>query len=174
MSQHVEVLMRPHYLQVCVWPPGWKTWECAGGAGGVAVHFWRRHPLVGPLPDGADLGFLQLFRPQLWALDRQVLLHGAFSFFWGLFVEVTFQFSQYSLCILIAFHSQSAMSEAMSRRIRAIFNTFNFWSLVLYNILALNSLDFAKLVAKRLLLKGDFVYFLFFKFWNRLYFWQTL
>lgn len=49
-----------------------------------------------------------------------------------------------------------AMSEAMSRRIRAIFNTFNFWSIVLFNILALNSLDFAKLVSKRLLLKGDF------------------
>lgn len=48
------------------------------------------------------------------------------------------------------------MSEAMSRRIRAIFNTFNFWCIVLYNILALNSLDFAKLVTKRLLLKGDF------------------
>ncbi|KAF3836565.1 hypothetical protein F7725_029123 [Dissostichus mawsoni] len=43
---------------------------------------------------------------------------------------------------------------ATSRRIRAVFNTFNFWSIVLYNILALNSLDFAKLVAKRLLLKG--------------------
>lgn len=50
------------------------------------------------------------------------------------------------------------MSEAMSRRIRAIFNTFNFWCIVLYNILALNSLDFAKLVTKRLLLKGDFVF----------------
>lgn len=48
------------------------------------------------------------------------------------------------------------MSEAMSRRIRAFFNMFNFWSIVLYNILALNSLDFAKLVAKRLLLKGDY------------------
>lgn len=47
------------------------------------------------------------------------------------------------------------MSEAMSRRIRGIFNTFNFWSIVLFNILALNSLDFAKMVAKRLLLKGD-------------------
>lgn len=46
------------------------------------------------------------------------------------------------------------MSEATSRRIRAIFNVFNFWSIVLYNILFLNSLDFAKLVAKRLFLKG--------------------
>ncbi|XP_030625463.1 hedgehog acyltransferase like, b [Chanos chanos] len=49
---------------------------------------------------------------------------------------------------------EMAMSDAMSRRIRAVFNTFNFWTIVLYNILALNSLDFAKLVAKRLLLKG--------------------
>lgn len=47
-----------------------------------------------------------------------------------------------------------SISEATSRRIRAVFNTFNFWSIVLFNILALNSLDFAKLVAKRLLLKG--------------------
>ncbi|XP_037311466.2 hedgehog acyltransferase like, b [Pungitius pungitius] len=49
---------------------------------------------------------------------------------------------------------EAAMPEATSRRIRAVFNTLNFWSIVLYNILALNSLDFAKLVAKRLLLKG--------------------
>ena len=49
------------------------------------------------------------------------------------------------------------MSAAMSRRIRAIFNTFNFWTLVLYNIVVLNSVDFAKLVAKRLLLKGTLV-----------------
>lgn len=46
------------------------------------------------------------------------------------------------------------MSEATSRRIRAVFNTFNFWCIVLYNGLALNGLDFVKLVAKRLLLKG--------------------
>ena len=51
-----------------------------------------------------------------------------------------------------------AMSEATSRRIRGIFNAFNFWCIVLYNILALNSLDFAKLVAKRLLLKGDLLF----------------
>lgn len=50
------------------------------------------------------------------------------------------------------------MSESMSRRIRAVFNTFNFWSIVLYNILFLNSLDFATLVAKRLLLKGKCVW----------------
>lgn len=51
---------------------------------------------------------------------------------------------------------QMEMSEATSRRIRAIFNTFNFWCIVLFNSVALNSLDFAKLVAKRLLLKGEF------------------
>ena len=50
--------------------------------------------------------------------------------------------------------SQMSMSPAMSRRIRAIINTFNFWTIVLYNLVALNSVDFAKLVAKRLLLKG--------------------
>lgn len=49
---------------------------------------------------------------------------------------------------------QATMSEATSRRIRAVFNTFNFWCIVLYNGLALTGLDFAKLVAKRLLLKG--------------------
>lgn len=48
-----------------------------------------------------------------------------------------------------------ALSESMSRRIRAVLNTFNFWTIVLYNVLALSGLDFAKLVAKRLLLKGN-------------------
>lgn len=57
------------------------------------------------------------------------------------------------------FFLQTAMSEANSRRIRAIFNTFNFWSIVFFNILALRSLDFAKLVAKRLLLKGAIFFF---------------
>ncbi|XP_052452420.1 protein-cysteine N-palmitoyltransferase HHAT-like protein isoform X2 [Carassius gibelio] len=49
---------------------------------------------------------------------------------------------------------EMAISESMSRRIRAVFNTFNFWTIVLYNVLALNSLEFAQLVAKRMLLKG--------------------
>ncbi|CAB1350026.1 unnamed protein product, partial [Coregonus sp. 'balchen'] len=35
----------------------------------------------------------------------------------------------------------------------AVFNTFNFWTIILYNVIALNSLEFTKLVAKRLLLK---------------------
>lgn len=46
------------------------------------------------------------------------------------------------------------MGEAMSRRIRGLFNAANFWAIVLYNILALNSLDFAKLVANRIIFKG--------------------
>ncbi|XP_076848830.1 hedgehog acyltransferase like, a isoform X1 [Brachyhypopomus gauderio] len=49
---------------------------------------------------------------------------------------------------------EGLMSEAMSRRIRGLFNAVNFWQIILYNVLSLNSLDFAKLVAKRLLIKG--------------------
>lgn len=77
----------------------------------------------------------------------------------SLFVHINKQFIKdkgFNVHVVYKYDLQMAMSEAMSRRIRAIFNTFNFWSIVLYNILALNSLDFAKLVAKRLLLKGDF------------------
>ncbi|XP_064813915.1 protein-cysteine N-palmitoyltransferase HHAT-like protein [Oncorhynchus masou masou] len=47
-----------------------------------------------------------------------------------------------------------AIGEAMSRRIRAIFGAINFWTIVLYNVLALNSLEFAKLVGKRLIVQG--------------------
>lgn len=46
------------------------------------------------------------------------------------------------------------MSAATSRRIRAVFGAANFWAIVLYNILALNSLEFALLVTKRLLVTG--------------------
>ncbi|XP_012683458.1 hedgehog acyltransferase like, a isoform X1 [Clupea harengus] len=49
---------------------------------------------------------------------------------------------------------EGILSEAMSRRIRSVFNAVNFWQIILYNILALNSLDFAKLVAKRLIVQG--------------------
>lgn len=49
---------------------------------------------------------------------------------------------------------EAAMSPAMSRRIRAIFNAFNFCGIVLFSVLAINSLDFAMLLAKRLFLKG--------------------
>uniref|UniRef100_A0A3Q4BF04 Uncharacterized protein n=1 Tax=Mola mola TaxID=94237 RepID=A0A3Q4BF04_MOLML len=49
---------------------------------------------------------------------------------------------------------EGAMGEAMSRRIRGVFNAANFWAIVLYNILALNNLEFAKLVGKRLIYEG--------------------
>ncbi|XP_039926481.1 protein-cysteine N-palmitoyltransferase HHAT-like protein isoform X2 [Hirundo rustica] len=49
---------------------------------------------------------------------------------------------------------EAKLSEAMSRRIRAAFGALNFWAIVLYNILALNSLEFALLVTKRLLVVG--------------------
>nr|XP_020504697.1 protein-cysteine N-palmitoyltransferase HHAT-like protein isoform X1 [Labrus bergylta] len=49
---------------------------------------------------------------------------------------------------------EGAMGEAMSRRIRGVFNAANFWAIVLYNVLALNSLEFAKLVGRRLIFKG--------------------
>ncbi|XP_060103924.1 protein-cysteine N-palmitoyltransferase HHAT-like protein [Heteronotia binoei] len=49
---------------------------------------------------------------------------------------------------------EAKMSEAMSRRIRGFFGAANFWAIVLYNILALNSLDFADVVARRILLAG--------------------
>lgn len=46
------------------------------------------------------------------------------------------------------------MGEAMSRRIRGVFNAANFWAIILYNVLSLNSLDFAKLVGRRLIVRG--------------------
>ncbi|XP_014729146.1 PREDICTED: protein-cysteine N-palmitoyltransferase HHAT-like protein [Sturnus vulgaris] len=49
---------------------------------------------------------------------------------------------------------EAKLSGAMSRRIRAAFGAVNFWAIVLYNILALNSLEFALLVTKRLLVMG--------------------
>ncbi|XP_006795191.1 hedgehog acyltransferase like, b [Neolamprologus brichardi] len=87
----------------------------------------------------------------LWLGPCQVVLVWAFLNCFGLNFELwTAKF--FSVEPFSSF--EMAMSEAMSRRIRAILNTFNFWSIVLYNVLALNSLEFAKLVAKRLLLKG--------------------
>ncbi|XP_043921980.1 protein-cysteine N-palmitoyltransferase HHAT-like protein [Protopterus annectens] len=53
------------------------------------------------------------------------------------------------------FASQEAiMSEGMSRRLRAIFGAANFWAIILYNVLSLNSLEFADYVARRLILTG--------------------
>ncbi|MEE6517224.1 hypothetical protein FKM82_027309 [Ascaphus truei] len=49
---------------------------------------------------------------------------------------------------------EAKMSEAMSRRIRGVFGAANFWAIILYNILALNSLDFALMVSKRILITG--------------------
>ncbi|XP_056914000.1 hedgehog acyltransferase like, a isoform X1 [Takifugu flavidus] len=46
------------------------------------------------------------------------------------------------------------MGGAMSRRVRGVFNAANFWAIVLYNVLSLNSLEFAKLAGGRLVLKG--------------------
>ncbi|KAM4706307.1 protein-cysteine N-palmitoyltransferase HHAT-like protein [Rhinophrynus dorsalis] len=49
---------------------------------------------------------------------------------------------------------EAKMPPSMSRRIRGIFGAANFWAIILYNILALNSLDFALTVSKRLLITG--------------------
>lgn len=43
----------------------------------------------------------------------------------------------------------------MSRRVRAIFGAMNFWALIMYNLVSLNSLAFTELVARRLLLTGE-------------------
>uniref|UniRef100_A0A7N6FLK3 Hedgehog acyltransferase like, b n=1 Tax=Anabas testudineus TaxID=64144 RepID=A0A7N6FLK3_ANATE len=87
----------------------------------------------------------------LWLGPCQVVLVWAFFNCFGL----NFELWTAKLSSREPFASfEIALTEAMSRRIRAVFNTFNFWCIVLYNVLALNSLDFAKLVAKRLLLKG--------------------
>nr|XP_057916323.1 hedgehog acyltransferase like, b [Doryrhamphus excisus] len=87
----------------------------------------------------------------LWLGPSKVVLIWAFFNCFGLNFEL-WAAKFFSMEPFVSF--ETAMSEAMSRRIRAVFNIFNFWSIVLYNTLALNSLDFAKLVAKRLLLKG--------------------
>ncbi|KAM6976576.1 hedgehog acyltransferase like, b [Aplochiton taeniatus] len=87
----------------------------------------------------------------LWLGPCEVVLFWAFFNCFGL----NFELWTAKFFTMEPFASlEMAMSEAMSRRIRAIFNTFNFWTIVLYNVLALNSLDFAKLVAKRLMVKG--------------------
>ncbi|XP_034998198.1 hedgehog acyltransferase like, b isoform X1 [Hippoglossus stenolepis] len=87
----------------------------------------------------------------LWLGPCEVVLLWAFFNCFGLNFEL-WTAKLFSMEPFASF--EMAMTEAMSRRIRAVANTFNFWCIVLFNILALNSLDFAKLVAKRLLLKG--------------------
>lgn len=58
-------------------------------------------------------------------------------------------------CFCLSPRVQRVMGEAMSRRVRGVFNAANFWAIVLYNVLSLNSLEFATLVGGRLVLKGN-------------------
>lgn len=50
---------------------------------------------------------------------------------------------------------QASLSEQMSRRVRAVFGALNFWAIIMYNLVSLNSLEFTELVARRLLLTGE-------------------
>ncbi|XP_066861725.1 protein-cysteine N-palmitoyltransferase HHAT-like protein isoform X1 [Kogia breviceps] len=50
---------------------------------------------------------------------------------------------------------QASLSEQMSRRVRAIFGAMNFWAIIMYNLVSLNSFEFTELVAQRLLLTGE-------------------
>ncbi|XP_047627096.1 protein-cysteine N-palmitoyltransferase HHAT-like protein isoform X3 [Phacochoerus africanus] len=52
-------------------------------------------------------------------------------------------------------HIEASLSEQMSRRVRAIFGAMNFWAIIMYNLVSLNSLEFTELVAQRLLLRGE-------------------
>uniref|UniRef100_G1T4U9 Hedgehog acyltransferase like n=1 Tax=Oryctolagus cuniculus TaxID=9986 RepID=G1T4U9_RABIT len=49
---------------------------------------------------------------------------------------------------------EARLSEQMSRRVRAIFGAMNFWAIIMYNLVSLNSLEFTELVTRRLLLTG--------------------
>lgn len=49
---------------------------------------------------------------------------------------------------------QARLSEQMSRRVRALCGAVNFWAIIMYNLVSLNSLEFTELVARRLLLTG--------------------
>lgn len=50
---------------------------------------------------------------------------------------------------------QASLSEQTSRRVRAVFGAMNFWAIIMYNLVSLNSLEFTDLVARRLLLTGE-------------------
>lgn len=50
---------------------------------------------------------------------------------------------------------QAALSQQMSRRIRGLFGAMNFWAIITYNLVSLNSLEFTELVTRRLLLTGE-------------------
>ncbi|XP_011532272.1 protein-cysteine N-palmitoyltransferase HHAT-like protein isoform X3 [Homo sapiens] len=49
---------------------------------------------------------------------------------------------------------EASLSVQMSRRVRALFGAMNFWAIIMYNLVSLNSLKFTELVARRLLLTG--------------------
>ncbi|XP_073916192.1 protein-cysteine N-palmitoyltransferase HHAT-like protein isoform X2 [Castor canadensis] len=49
---------------------------------------------------------------------------------------------------------EARLSEQMTRRVRALFGAINFWAIIMYNLVSLNSLEFTELVAQRLLLTG--------------------
>ncbi|XP_070632264.1 protein-cysteine N-palmitoyltransferase HHAT-like protein isoform X2 [Bos indicus] len=49
---------------------------------------------------------------------------------------------------------ETSLSEQMSRRVRAVFGAMNFWAIIMYNLVSLNSPEFTDLVAQRLLLSG--------------------
>jgi len=56
---------------------------------------------------------------------------------------------------MFSWTGQASLSEQMSRRVRALFGAMNFWAIIMYNLVSLNSLEFTELVARRLLLTGE-------------------
>lgn len=56
---------------------------------------------------------------------------------------------------MLSWAGQASLSEQMSRRVRAVFGAMNFWAIIMYNLVSLNSLEFTELVARRLLLTGE-------------------
>lgn len=56
---------------------------------------------------------------------------------------------------MLPWTGQASLSEQMSRRVRALFGAMNFWAIIMYNLVSLNSLEFTELVARRLLLTGE-------------------
>ena len=56
---------------------------------------------------------------------------------------------------MFSWTKQTSLSEQMSRRVRAIFGAMNFWAIIMYNLVSLNSPEFTDLVAQRLLLSGE-------------------
>nr|XP_006982958.2 protein-cysteine N-palmitoyltransferase HHAT-like protein isoform X1 [Peromyscus maniculatus bairdii] len=57
-------------------------------------------------------------------------------------------------CGPLAQIEQARLSEQMSRRVRALCGALNFWAIIMYNLVSLNSLEFTELVARRLILTG--------------------